>query len=93
MVNDGATWRAYDCRSILDVKNVRSPEGETQYMVRLGRTGEARDLLCTHVLGFFPLPARDIRPLPDVLRDRLTGTEEPPWGVGFVENRICLLYR
>jgi hypothetical protein len=36
------------------------------------------------------LSAREIRPVPEVLRERITG--EKPWAVGLTERGMYLLY-
>jgi hypothetical protein len=42
------------------------------------------------VLGSVSLSAREIRPVPDVLRERIAG--ERPWAVGLTERELYLLY-
>jgi len=58
--------------------------------VRLGRLGPPREVVCREILGSVALSAREIRPVPEVLRERITG--EQPWAVGLTERGMYLLY-
>lgn len=88
VVDDGAALRGYDCRDVVRVEEV---EGETGgYLVRLGRLGSPREVACREILGSVALSVREIRPVPDVLRERITGEE--PWAVGLAGREIYLLY-
>lgn len=93
VVDDGTTLRGYDSREILHVEEI-GPRGESpdadRFLVHLGRTGDRREIRCREVLGFFPLSAREIRPVPPALRERLTG--EVPWAVGVISRGLCLLF-
>ncbi len=88
VVDDGAVLRGYDCRDVVRVDEVAGEPGG--YLVRLGRLGSPREVVCREILGSVSLSAREIRPVPEVLKERTTG--EMPWGVGITEQRICLLY-
>lgn len=91
LLDDGTAIRGYDCRDVVRVEEVpgraETPGG---YLLRLGRLGPPREVACREVLGSVSLSARDVRPVPEVLRDRMTG--EKPWAVGITQQRICLLY-
>ena len=91
VIDDGTALRGYDCRDVVRVEELPggtgSPEG---YLVRLGRLGPPREIACREILESVSLSAREIRPVPEVLKERVTG--EMPWGVGITEQRICLLY-
>ena len=88
VVDDGAALRGYDCRDVVRVEEVTKEPGG--YLVRLGRLGSPREVACREVLGSVTLSAREIRPVPEVLRERITG--EKPWAVGLTERGIYLLY-
>ena len=88
LVDDGAALRGYDCRDVVRVEEVAGEQGG--YLVRLGRLGSLREVACREVVGSVALSAWEIRPVPEVLRERITG--EKPWAVGIVEREICLLY-
>ena len=88
VVDDGEVLRGYDCRDVVRVEEVVGEAGG--YLVRLGRLGLPRDVACREVLGSVALSAREIRPVPEVLRERVTG--EAPWAVGLTEREIYLLY-
>lgn len=91
VVDDGTALRGYDCRDVVRVEEVPgradSPGG---YLVRLGRLGPPREVVCREILGSVALSAREIRPVPGVLLERITG--EKPWAMGITERGICLLY-
>jgi hypothetical protein len=88
VVDDGEALRGYDCRDVVRVEEVVGEAGG--YLVRLGRLGSPHDVACREVLGSVALSAREIRPVPEVLRERVTG--EAPWAVGLTEREIYLLY-
>lgn len=90
VVNDGVTLRGYDCREVV---RVEEPAGlnDLPFVVHFGRAGVERELGCLSVLGFYPLSASDIRPLPAVLKERMT-PGEVPWAVGITPGGLCLLY-
>ena len=88
VVDDGAALRGYDCRDVVRVEEVEGEPGG--YLVRLGRLGPPREVACREILGSVVLSAREIRPVPDALRERITG--EKPWAVGLTEREIYLLY-
>lgn len=88
VVDDGAALRGYDCRDVVRVEEVEGEPGG--YLVRLGRMGSPREVSCREILGSVALSAREIRPVPDVLRERITG--EKPWAVGLTERELYLLY-
>ena len=94
VVDDGTTLRGYDCRDVLTVEEIGSPAGPSagsdRFLVQLGRRGGRQEIWCREVVGFFPLSAREIRPVPPTLRERMTG--EVPWAVGVTEQGLCLLY-
>ena len=91
VLDDGTSLRGYDCRDVVRVEEVPGAEGSPEgYMVRLGRLGPPREIACREILESVSLSARDIRPVPEVLKERVRG--EMPWGVGITEQRICLLY-
>ena len=86
----GDAVRGYDCRDVLRVEETDEDSSRGRYVVRLGRLGAPRDVRCREILGSVALTARDIRPVPPALRDRMEG--EKPWAVGITERGICLLY-
>lgn len=88
VVGDGAALRGYDCRDVVRVEEVAGEPGG--YLVRLGRLGSPREIACREVLGSLALSAREIRQVPEVLRERITG--EIPWAVGLTGREIYLLY-
>ncbi len=88
VVDDGAALRGYDCRDVVRVEEVAGEPGG--YLVRLGRLGSPREVACREVLGSVALSAREIRPVPEVLRERITG--EKPWAVGLTGQGMYLLY-
>jgi hypothetical protein len=88
LVDDGAALRGYDCRDVVRVEEIAGDPGG--YLVRLGRLGSPREVACSGVLGSVALSAREIRPVPEVLRERITG--EKPWAVGLTQRGIYLLY-
>ncbi len=93
VVDDGKTLRGYDCREILNVEEIQVPNAAAdcdRFLVRLGRTGSRKEIRCREVVGFFPLSAREIRPVPPALRERMTG--EVPWAVGVISHGLCLLF-
>lgn len=91
LLDDGSAIRGYDCRDVLRVEEVAgNPGSPGGYVVRLGRMGPPRDVACREILGSTPLSAREIRPVPEALKARITG--EKPWAVGITEKGICLLY-
>ena len=88
VVDDGAALRGYDCRDVVRVEEVAGePAG---YIVLLGRLGSPREVACREVFGSVALSAREVRPVPEVLRERITG--EKPWAVGLTERGMYLLY-
>ena len=91
VLDDGAAIRGYDCRDVVHVKEV---PGESDapggYLVQLGRLGSRREVVCREVLGAMSLSAREIRLVPEALRERMTG--EKPWAVAVTERGIFLLY-
>lgn len=93
VVDDGKTLRGYDYREVLNVEEIEvtgDMATSDRFLVRLGRTGSRKEIRCREVLGFFPLSAREIRPVPPVLRERMTG--EIPWAVGITARGLCLLF-
>ncbi|MDA8121273.1 MAG: hypothetical protein M0Z38_01750 [Deltaproteobacteria bacterium] len=93
VVDDGTTLRGYDCRDVLNVEEIEAPidmAENDRFLVHLGRAGCHREIRCREVVGFFPLSAREIRPVPPVLRERMTG--EVPWAVGVTDRGLCLLF-
>lgn len=88
VVDDGAALRGYDCRDVVRVEEVAGEPGG--FLVRLGRLGPPREFGCREVLGSVTLSAREIRPIPEALRERITG--EQPWAVGLTGREIYLLY-
>ena len=88
VVDDGASLRGYDCRDVVRVED--APEAEGGYLVRLGRLGSPREVACREILGSVVLSAREVRPVPEALRERIPG--EKPWAVGLTEREIYLLY-
>ena len=88
VVDDGAGFRGYDCRDVVRVEEVAGEAGG--YLVRLGRLGSPREVACREVLGSVTLSPREIRPVPEVLRERIPG--EKPWAVGLTGREIYLLY-
>ncbi len=93
VVDDGTTLRGYDSREILKVEEIGGPglpANAMRFLVRLGRSGNGKEIRCREVLGFFPLSAREIRPVPPALRERMTG--EVPWAVGVISKGLCLLF-
>ena len=88
VVDDGAALRGYDCRDVVRVEEVAGEPGG--FLVRLGRLGSPREVACREVLGSVALSAREIRPVPEVLRERMTG--EIPWAVGLTGREMYLLY-
>lgn len=88
VVDDGVALRGYDCRDVLRVEEAAVEAGG--YLVRLGRLGTPREVACREVLGSVALSAREIRPVPAVLRERIPG--EKPWAVGLTAREIYLLY-
>ncbi len=91
VVDDGAALRGYDCRDVLRVEEVPGRAGSPGgYLVRLGRLGPPREVACREVLGSVSLSAREIRPVPEALKDRMQG--EKPWAVGMAGREIYLLY-
>ena len=88
IVDDGAALRGYDCRDVVRVEEIAGEPGGC--LVRLGRLGSPREVACREVLGSVALSAREIRPVPEVLRERITG--EKPWAVGLAQRGIYLLY-
>ena len=88
VVDDGAALRGYDCRDVVRVEEVAGEPGG--YLVLLGRRGSPLEVACREVLGSVALSAREIRPVPEVLRERITG--EKPWAVALTEREIYLLY-
>lgn len=93
VVNDGTTLRGYDSREVLNVEEIAvtgEPADADRFLVRLGRTGNRKEVRCREVLGFFPISAREIRPVPPALRERMHG--EVPWAVGVFAQGLCLLF-
>ncbi len=92
VVDDGTTLRGYDCRDVLRVEEAGEEETGSagRYRIHLGRLGGAREVRCREVLGSVALTAKQIRPVPEVLSDRLGG--EKPWAVGVTDRGICLLF-
>ncbi|GAB4240961.1 MAG: hypothetical protein OHK0028_19260 [Deltaproteobacteria bacterium] len=91
VLDDGEGIRGYDCRDVLRVEAVAGDGGAAQgYRVRLGRLGPPREVACRGVLGSVSLSAREIRPVPAVLKERMKG--EVPWAVGMTERGLYLLY-
>jgi hypothetical protein len=88
VVDDGASLRGYDCRDVVRVEEIAGETGG--YLVRLGRLGSPREVACRGILGSLALSAREIRPVPEALRERMTG--EKPWAVGLTGRGIYLLY-
>ena len=88
----GDSVRGYDFRDVLGVKEagVESADPDGRFVVNLGRLGPAREVRCREVLGSRELSARDIRPVPEALCERMEG--EKPWAVGITGQGICLLY-
>ena len=71
VVDDGAGFRGYDCRDVVRVEEVAGKAGG--YLVRLGRLGSQREVACREVYGSVTLSPREIRPVPEVLRERIPG--------------------
>ena len=90
VIDDGDTLRGYDCREVVRVDEL-SGGGELPFVVHFGRAGNTWELCCKNVLGFYPLSAADVRPLPTVLKERMT-QGEAPWAVGITPGGLCLLY-
>lgn len=91
VLDDGAAIRGYDCRDVVRVKEVAGEHGAPGgYLVQLGRLGSHREVACRKILGSVALSAREIRLVPEVLRERMSG--EKPWAVGVTERGIFLLY-
>lgn len=93
VVDDGSVLRGYDCRDVLRVEEIPvagSPALAEKFLVHLGRNGRRNEVRCREVLGFFTLSAREVRPLPPALRERMAG--ETPWGVGITDRGLCLLF-
>ncbi len=88
VVDDGAALRGYDCRDVVRVEEVAGEPGG--YLVRLGRLGLPREVACRKVLRSVVLSTGEIRPVPEALRERISG--EKPWAVGLNEREIYLLY-
>ncbi|MGA8753850.1 MAG: hypothetical protein WB712_09380 [Candidatus Deferrimicrobium sp.] len=88
VVDDGSALRGYDCRDVVRVEEVAGGPGG--YLVRLGRLGTPREVACREVLGSLVLSAREIRPVPEALRERISG--EKPWAVGLTGQEMYLLY-
>ncbi|MHB1012258.1 MAG: hypothetical protein ACYC37_05055 [Desulfobacteria bacterium] len=88
VVDDGASLRGYDCRDVVRVEEVAGEAGG--YLVRLGRLGSPREVACREIIGSVALSAGKIRPIPEVLRERITG--EKPWAVGLTEREMYMLY-
>ena len=88
LVDDGTSLRGYDCRDVVRVEEAAGGPGGD--LVRLGRLGSPREVACREVLGSVALSAREIRPVPEVLRERITG--EKPWAVGLTGQGMYLLY-
>jgi len=91
VLDDGTGIRGYDCRDVLRVEEAagaaKAPAG---YLVQLGRLGPPTEVSCPEVMGSVSLAAREIRRVPAVLKERMTG--EAPWAVGLTERGICPLY-
>ncbi len=91
ILEDDETLRGYDCREVLGVEEANPGEGGAGgFRIVLGRGKGRRALLCRRIVGCVALSARDIRPLPDVLGERMSG--EKPWAVGLTDRGLCLLY-
>ncbi len=91
IIEDGGTLRGYDCREILGVEEAEPGKGDSGgFRIVLGRGKGRRALLCRRIVGCVDLSARDIRPVPRVLGERLSG--ERPWAVGLTDRGPCLLY-
>lgn len=93
VVDDGASLRGYDCGDVMGIEEIQPPpdtEKRMRFLVRLGRLGNRREIRCREIVGFHLFAERDIRPLPQVVKERMTG--EVPWGVGITERGLCLLY-
>ena len=88
VVDDGGALRGYDCRDVVRVEEAAGEAGG--YLVRLGRLDPPREIVCREVLGSVALSAREIRPVPEALRERIPG--EKPWAVGLTERELYLLY-
>jgi hypothetical protein len=88
LVDDGGSLRGYDCRDVVRVEELAEEVGG--YLVRLGRLGSPREVACREILGSVVLTAREIRPVPEELRERIPG--EKPWAVGLTGREIYLLY-
>ena len=93
LIDDGSVLRGYDCRDVLQVEEI--PENDDavipeKFLVHLGRMGSRKEVRCREVVGFFALTPREVRPVPEILRERLTG--EIPWGVGLTDRGLCLLF-
>ncbi|MBI5905400.1 MAG: hypothetical protein HZB86_07585 [Deltaproteobacteria bacterium] len=86
----GDAVRGYDCRDVVRVEETDEEASRGRYVVHLGRLGPPRDVRCREIVGSVTLSAREIRPVPPALRDRMEG--EKPWAVGITERGICLLY-
>ncbi len=90
VIDDGMTLRGYDCREVVRVEEP-TDLSDLPFVVHFGRAGVKRELGCMQVLGFHTLSASDIRPLPAVLKERMS-QDDMPWAVGITPNGLCLLY-
>ena len=88
VVDDGVALRGYDCLDVVRVEEVAGDAGG--YLVRLGRLDSPREVACREILGSIALSARELRPVPEALRERIAG--DKPWAVGLTEREIYLLY-
>jgi hypothetical protein len=88
----GDSVRGYDLRDVLGVKEDAdgSADAGGRFVVSLGRLGPAREVRCREVLGSAVIAARDLRPVPEALCERMEG--EKPWAVGIIGQGLCLLY-
>jgi hypothetical protein len=93
VVDDGSFLRGYDSRDVLQVEEIPTGDASAvpeKFLVHLGRLGSQKEIRCREVVGFFALSAREIRPVPRTLRERMAG--EIPWGVGLTDRGLCLLF-
>jgi len=93
VVDDGTSLRGYDCGDVMGIEEIPSPPetgDRAEFLVRLGRLGNPKGVRCREIVGFYSFAEPDVHPLPQVVKERMTG--EVPWGVGITERGLCLLY-
>lgn len=92
VARQGGALVGFDCRDVVGVEDAEGGgiPGSGAVRLRLGRRGHPRTVAGLTIVGFFRITARELRPVPWVLRERMTG--EIPWGVALILPGICLLY-